>query len=96
MMIKDTIIFPEQAAKWKESGLSMVAYCKEQGLNYQTFTYHALCIKKKETVASAGNRFVQIKEPEKTRVGIVYYLPNGDYFIFAAGCTIQLIKSLIG
>ncbi len=96
MMIKDTINFPEHVARWKASGLSMSAYCKEQGLNYQTFTYHALRIKKKETVAADGNGFVQIKVPEKTTAGIEYHLPNGGYFVFPAGCSIQLIKSLIG
>jgi len=37
-MTKDTINFPEHVAQWKEGGLSMAAYGKEQGCNYQTFT----------------------------------------------------------
>lgn len=95
-MIKDTINFPEHVACWKESGLSMAAYCKEQGLNYQTFTYHALRIKKKETDAADGNSFVQIKIPEKTTAGIEYLLSCGSYYVFPADCSIQLIKLLSG
>jgi len=52
-MNKDSKNFAEQVASWKESGLSMAAYCKEQGLNYQTFTYHVLRMRKKETDATA-------------------------------------------
>lgn len=95
MMIKDTINFPEHVGKWRASGMTMAAYCKELRLNYQTFTYHALRIKKKDTLAADGTGFVQIKVPEKTTAGIEYHLPSGCYFVFPAGCSIQLIKSLI-
>jgi len=95
-MTKDTINFPEHVVRWKESGLSMAAYCKEQGFNYQTFTYHALRIRKKETISTDANTFVQLKVPEKVTAGIVYHFPSGGYFVFPAGCSIQQIKSLIG
>jgi len=95
-MTKDTINFPEHVAQWKESGLSMAAYCKEQGFNYQTFTYHALRIRKKETISADANTFVQLKVPEKVTAGIEYHFPSGGYFVFPAGCSIQQIKSLIG
>ena len=74
----------------------MAAYCNEQGLNYQTFMYYVLRIKKYETVAADGNSFVQIKMIEKTTAGIRYHIPNGVYFVFPVGCAIQLIRSLIG
>jgi len=95
-MTKDTINFSEHVVRWKESGLSMAAYCKEQGFNYQTFTYHALRIRKKETISADANTFVQLKVPEKVTAGIVYHFPSGGYFVFPAGCSIQQIKSLIG
>jgi len=34
--------------------------------------------------------------PEKTLAGIEYHLLTGGYFVFPAGCSIQLIKPLIG
>lgn len=34
-MIKDKINFPMEVSQWKETGLSMAAYCKEHSLNYQ-------------------------------------------------------------
>jgi len=95
-MNKDSINFAEQVALWKASGESMAAYCKEQGLNYQAFTYHVLRMRKKETGAAATSRFVQLKVPEKTTSGIEYHFYNGCYFVFPAGCSIQLIKSLVG
>jgi len=80
-MTKDTINFPEHVAQWKESGLSMAAYCKEQGFNYQTFTYHALRIRKKETISADANTFVQLKVPEKVTAGIEYHFTNVGHFI---------------
>lgn len=94
-MIKDKINFPDHVAKWKTSGLSMVGYCKEYGLNYQSFTYHVLRIRKKDAGAVPANSFVQLKVPEKTTAGIEYHFPNGGYFVFPAGSSVQLIKSLI-
>lgn len=81
--------------QWKESGLSMAAYCKEHGLNYQTFMYHASRMKKKEAGLPDSNTFIRIDVPEKTSSGIEYHFANGNYFVFPAGCSAQLIKSLI-
>ena len=94
-MIKDKINFPLEVSQWKETGLSMAAYCKEKGLNYQTFMYHASRIKKKELGADEPKTFIRIDFPEKTASGIEYHLPNGGYFVFPIGCSVQLIKSLI-
>ena len=95
-MIKDKINFPLHVSQWKETGQTMSAYCKEQGLNYQTFMYHASRIKKKEAGSDEPKTFIRIDVPEKTSSGIEYHFSNGNYFVFPAGCSAQLIKSLIG
>jgi len=73
--------FAEQVATWKASGKSMAAYCKEQGLNYQTFTYHVLRMRKKETDATATSSCAQLNVPEKTSIGIEYHFTNVGHFI---------------
>ncbi len=80
-MTKDTINFPGHVAQWKESGLSMAAYCKEQGFNYQTFTYHVLRMRKEETDATATSSCAQLNVPEKTSIGIEYHFTNVGHFI---------------
>lgn len=59
-MTRATNNFPEHVGCWEASGLSIAAYCKEYEFYKQTFNYHALCIKKKETVVADGNGFMQI------------------------------------
>ena len=85
-----------EVSQWKETGLSMAAYCKEKGFNYQTFMYHASRMKKKEAESDDPKTFIRIDVPEKISSGIEYHFSNGNYFVFPAGCSAQLIKSLIG
>lgn len=87
--------FPEHVKRWNESCHSMAVYCKEQGLNYQTFTYLVFRIRKKETGTASANDFAHIKASEKLIVGIEYHFSHGGYFVFPEGCFINLIKSLI-
>ena len=94
-MNKDRINFPEHIARRKESGLSMAAYCKEYNLNYQTFTYHASRMKKKEAESNTPKSFIRIDVPEKTSATIEYHFAQGGYFVFPVGCPVQLIKTLI-
>lgn len=73
----------------------MAAYCKEQGLNYQTFTYHALCIKKKETDATDGNRFVQIKYLKKVHPELNFTYQVAAILFFRQLCRLfnEIIKN---
>ncbi len=91
-MIKDKIDYPNHVNQWKEIGGSMAAYCKEKGISYQTFMYHASRMKKKES----PDAFIRIDVPEKNTSGIEYHFANGNYFIFPSGCSAQMIKALIG
>ena len=95
-MDKDKINFPLHVSNWKEAGLSMAAYCKENDLNYQTFMYHVSRMKKKENSSSNSNAFIRLDVPEKMSSGIEYHFANGGYFVFPTGCSVQVIKSLIG
>ncbi|HNA58509.1 MAG TPA: hypothetical protein PLL28_13910 [Chitinophagales bacterium] len=95
-MTKDINNFAEHVTQWEQSGLSMAAYCKAQGLNYQTFTYHVGRKKKKAAETAATGSFTRIEVPVQNAAGIEYHLPNGGYFVFPAGCSVQMIKALVG
>lgn len=96
-MTKGRINYAEHIAQWSETDLTMAAYCRQAGLNYQTFMYHAIRKKKKEGIpAEPRQNFVQLHVPASSIEGIEYHLPGGGYFVFPAGCSVQLIKSLIG
>ncbi len=96
-MIKDKVDYPYQVNQWKEVGGTMAGYCKEKEISYQTFIYHASRMKKKETaVVQKPNSFIRIDVPEKNMSGIEYHFTNGSYFVFPAGCSVQMIKALIG
>lgn len=95
-MTKDRINYAEHIAQWSGTELTMAAYCRQAALNYQTFMYHALRKRKKEAVPEPEQDFVQLRVTAKSIEGIEYHLPGGGYFVFPAGCSVQLIKSLIG
>ena len=82
--------------QWKQTSGTMADYCRAKEISYQTFMYHASRMKKKETAAPKPNAFIRIDVPEKTSAGIEYHLTNGSYFVFPAGCSVQMIKALIG
>ena len=95
-MLKDKVDYPDHVNQWKEVGGTMAGYCKEKEISYQTFMYHASRMKKKESLSQNKNAFTRIEVPEKITGGIEYHFRNGNYFIFPAGCSVQMIKSLIG
>lgn len=95
-MLKDKVDYPYHVNQWKEVGGTMAGYCKENEISYQTFMYHASRMKKKETAAQEPNAFIRINVPEKMTAGIEYHFTNGSYFVFPAGCSVQMIKALIG
>jgi len=96
-MLKDKIDFPLHVNQWKETSGTMADYCRAKEISYQTFMYHASRMKKKETAAAQKqNSFIRIDVPEKISSGIEYHFTNGSYFVFPAGCSVQMIKALIG
>jgi len=74
----------------------MADYCRANAISYQTFMYHASRMKKKEIPSMEPKEFVRINIPEKAHGGIEYHFTNGSYFVFPAGCSVQMIKALIG
>lgn len=92
-MNKDNTNYTEHLERWAISGQSKAGYCKTENISYQTFMYHSGRMNKKKQEA---NRFVRINTPEQINSGIEYHFANGGYFVFPAGCSLQLIKSLIG
>jgi len=95
-MIKDKVDYPYQVNQWKEVGGTMAGYCKENEISYQTFMYHASRMKKKEIASMEPKEFIRIDVPDKNMSGIEYHFTNGSYFVFPAGCSVQMIKALIG
>jgi len=95
-MIKDKVDYPYQVNQWKEVGGTMADYCRANEISYQTFMYHASRMKKKETAAQEPKAFIRIDVPKKNPSGIEYHFTNGSYFVFPAGCSVQMIKALIG
>lgn len=94
-MLKDKVDYPMHVYAWKEIGGTMAGYCKEKEISYQTFMYHASRMKKKETSERKPDSFIRIDVPEKNLSGIEYHFTNGSYFVFPAGCSVQMIKALI-
>jgi len=95
-MIKDKIDFPMHVNQCKETGGTMADYCRAKEISYQTFMYHASRMKKKETGAHEPNAFIRIDVPEKNTSGIEYHFTHGNYIVCPAGCSVQMIKALIG
>ena len=98
-MLKDKIDFATHVNEWKETGGTMADYCRTNEISYQTFMYHASRMKKKENAVGGSNGFIPIamgiKVAEKIS-GIEYHFANGSYFVFPSGCSVQMIKALIG
>jgi len=96
-MIKDKVDYPYHVNQWKEVGGTMAGYCKENEISYQTFMYHASRMKKKETAAAQKpNSFIRIGDAEKNMSDIEYHFTHGNYIVCPAGCSVQMIKALIG
>ena len=80
---------------WKETSGTMADYCRANEISYQTFMYHASRMKKKKELSQNNAAFIRIDVPEKITGGIEYHFRNGNYFIFPAGSSVQMIKALI-
>ena len=53
-MMKTQHNWHERISDWKASGLTRLAYCKQKGISYPTFSYH---IKKNEERTEHSNAF---------------------------------------
>jgi hypothetical protein len=64
---------------WQSSGLSQAGFCRQQGLNYHTFSAR-LCEFREQAKASSGQPVllpIHVQAPPSTEAGITLHHANG-------------------
>jgi hypothetical protein len=87
----------EHIIAWESSGVCQAAYCKEQGLNYNSFVYQRGRIANKQ--ASPSVKFFEAVEPtvpKETQAPVLQFiLPNGVRIGMTAAADARLIQRVI-
>ncbi len=90
-----TLDYEHHIKLWESSGISKVAYCKENNLSYHTFFYHL----KKGNRPSRAKEFVQLKIKAKEEITssdtIEVFLANGSRMVFSKGSSPRFIHEVI-
>lgn len=94
--MREKIDFTMHVMQWEASGLSKAAYCKEQGLVYHTFLYHAGRILQHQSAGAFIPVSIEHDIAQSGKGKIEYHFATGGYFVFPADCPVQKIKLLTG
>lgn len=83
---------------WKQSRLSQVSFCKQEGISYYKFQYLCRKLRRQENKQyQSGGHFVKlrIKEPVQAAVAMEIHFPGGQRLIFHQPVEADYIKKLL-
>lgn len=87
----------EHMVAWESSGLSQPAYCKQQGIHYNSFVYQRGRLANNQTSPSV--KFVEAIEttpPKEAQTPVLQFmLPNGVRIGMMAAADAQLIQRVL-
>ena len=87
-------------SEWGKSGEKQKAFCKKRNINYSTFVYWRMQLKKKENRIKEPSSFAAIKTiPAMVTSAFKINFPNGIYFTIPSTvdkASLKLIFELLG
>ena len=93
-----THFWQEHITAWESSGLSQAVYCKQKGVNYNSFVYQRGRIANNNQ-ASPSVKFVEATEttpPKEVQTPVLQFmLPNGVRIGMTAAADAQLIQRVL-
>ena len=93
-----THFWQEHITAWESSGLSQAVYCKQQGVNYNSFVYQRGRIANNNQ-ASPSVKFVEATEttpPKEVQTPVLQFmLPNGVRIGMTAAADAQFIQRVL-
>lgn len=84
--------------RWKQSNLSQVQFCKQEGISYFKFQYQCRKLRKQNSgQQKAKSDFLQlkIKEPMHTAAAMEIHFPGGQRLFFHQTVEAAYIKNLL-
>ena len=92
-----THFWQEHMVTWENSGLSQSAYCKKQGINYNSFVYQRGRLTTNQ--ASPSVKFIEAVEATPAKEAptpvLQFMLPNGVRMGMTAAADAQLIQQVL-
>jgi hypothetical protein len=83
-------------AEYETSGLSQIAFCKQNELSSAQFGYYRGALKPKQKEPKEPNTFVPVKINQQTSVNEIHLrLPNGFHCTFPSDIEGSRVKELI-